>query len=250
VAALLGLLGLVAVGTARLATTAAASTAGASAVSLVDDDGGAALFSSSGLRPGAVQAACVGLSAAGSVDPSSEVSLTADARTGGLAPYLQVWVERGAVPAGGSCADFSGSVIWTGTLDRFPVTGTAGIATGWRPALTPHSVYRFTVSVLDDPRAQALRTSASFRWAFSETGAAPVAPMAVPTTAAPTRDAARVGQRRSRRVSGRPIVRLVRDDGVWFSRGDRVSLRRTPSAPEELHAVGDPNGPCVRGTAG
>jgi hypothetical protein len=181
------LLALAAVGTAQLATTAAASTAGASAVSLVDDHGGAALFSSANLRPGSVQAACVGLTAGGSVDPSTEVSLTAAVHAGGLAPYLRVWVEHGAVPPGGSCADLVGSLLWTGTLDRFPATGTAGIATGWRPALTQRDVYRVTVSVLDDPRAQGLATSATFRWAFSEAAPPPVAAPATPT-AAPTTD--------------------------------------------------------------
>ena len=44
-------------------------------------------------------------------------------------------------------------------------------------------------------------------------------------------------------MAGRPIVRLVRDDGERFVPGDRVSLRRTDSAPQELRAVGDPDGP-------
>lgn len=167
-----------------MATTAAASTEGATAVSLVDDDGGAALFSAAELSPGHVRAACVGLSASGSVDPTTEVALTADVPAGGLSPYLQVWVEQGSVPAGGSCGDFSGGVVWSGTLDRIPATGTAGIPTGWHPALTQHSVYRFTVSVLDDPRAQKLRTSATFQWSFTE-AAPPPDPLPVPT-AAPT----------------------------------------------------------------
>ena len=44
-------------------------------------------------------------------------------------------------------------------------------------------------------------------------------------------------------MAGRPIVRLVCDDGDMFARGDRVSLRRTNSAPKELRAIGDPDGP-------
>lgn len=163
---------------------ATADAATVSAVSLVDDDGGVALFSAAGLSPGQVQAACVGVSASGSVDPATEVSLTAAVLSGGLSPYLQVWVERGSVPAGGSCGDFSGGVVWSGTLDRFPATGTAGIPTGWHPALSQHSVYRFTASVFDDPRAQDLRTSATFRWSFTE--AAPVPPPAPPLPVPPT----------------------------------------------------------------
>jgi hypothetical protein len=137
-----------------------------------------------------VQSACIGLTAGGSADPATEVALSADVQRGGLAPYLQVWVERGSVPAGGSCAAFTGAQIWNGTLDRFPGTATAGIATGWRPAVAQRSVYRFTVTVLDDPRAEALRTSATFRWSLTEEGPPPAdptpEPVATPTpTAAP-----------------------------------------------------------------
>lgn len=183
------LLALLTAGTARLVTTAVASTAGATAVSLVDDDGGAALFSAAGLSPGQVQAACVGLTAGGSVDPATEVRLTADVAPGGLAPYLQVWVQEGSVPVGGSCGAFSGALVWSGTLAGFPAAGTAGIPTGWRPALISHSVYRFTVRVLDDPRAQNLGTSATFHWSFTEASPPPVvqppAP-AAPSSAGPT----------------------------------------------------------------
>jgi len=40
-----------------------------------------------------------------------------------------------------------------------------------------------------------------------------------------------------------PIVRLVRDEGAWFERGDRGNLQRIPSTPSELHAVRDEHGP-------
>lgn len=167
-------------------TTTVVPTAGTTAVGLVDDDGGAALFSSAGLRPGRVESACVGLTASGSVDAATEVALHADATSGGLSPYLKVWVERGTAPAGGSCGAFSGALLWSGTLDRFPATGTPGIATGWRPAVTQRSVYRFTVTVLDDPRAASRSSSATFRWAFTE---APPATPPPPTPAPPSTEA-------------------------------------------------------------
>ena len=44
-------------------------------------------------------------------------------------------------------------------------------------------------------------------------------------------------------MAGRPIARLVRDDGEWFSPGDRVRLQRTLSTPQELHAIRDAGGP-------
>lgn len=168
-----------------MVTTVDASAAGSSAISLVDDAGGAALFSSAGLSPGRVESACVGLTASGSVDPVTEVALNADVTSGGLSPYLRMWVERGTVPPGGTCGAFSGAVLWSGTLDQFPATGTRGIATGWRPAVTQRSVYRFTVTVLDDPRAASLSSSATFRWAFTEAAPRPPAPVP-PTTTPPT----------------------------------------------------------------
>ncbi len=67
-------LGLLAVGTLPLGLTATAATAGTTAVSLIDDDGGAALFAPVALTPGRVQTACVGLTASGSVDPGTEVA--------------------------------------------------------------------------------------------------------------------------------------------------------------------------------
>jgi hypothetical protein len=44
-------------------------------------------------------------------------------------------------------------------------------------------------------------------------------------------------------MAGRPIARLVRDDGERFARGDRVQLHRTRSTPPEWHAAKDPRGP-------
>jgi hypothetical protein len=43
-------------------------------------------------------------------------------------------------------------------------------------------------------------------------------------------------------MAGRPIARLVRDDGQLLVRGDRVSLRRTRSTPPEWHAIKDAHG--------
>jgi hypothetical protein len=44
-------------------------------------------------------------------------------------------------------------------------------------------------------------------------------------------------------MSGRPIVRLIHDDGDMFAPGDRVRLDRTLSTPPELHGVRDTDGP-------
>jgi hypothetical protein len=179
------LLALSALGSLQWALTATVPTAATSTVSLVDEDGGSSLFSAARLSPGRIETACVGLTASGSIDPATEVGLSADVTSGALAPYLQVWVERGSVPDGGSCASFSGASIWSGTLAQFPRTGTAGIPTGWQPALAQRSVYRFTVTLLDDPRAQELQAAASFRWSLTEAGPPPVEPTPDPEPVSP-----------------------------------------------------------------
>lgn len=169
-----------AVGVLGLPFPATASAAVTSAISLVDDRNGAALFSTAVLSPGRVDTACVGLSASGSVDAGTEVELSAQSRSGDLARYLVVSVDRGSVPDGGSCASFSGERIFSGTLAEVPDADGPGIPTGWRPALAQRSVYRFSVTVLDDPAAQGLDASATFRWSLTEGDPPPQQPMPAP----------------------------------------------------------------------
>ncbi len=164
---------------AGLLPVQASPGAAASVVSLVDDDGGAGLFTSDGMRPGRLDTACVAVSVDGSADPLAEVRLTADVTTPDLAPYLVVIVDRGTVGSFGNCATFTGDRIWSGTLAQMPADAASGIPTGWRPALDPHAVYRFTVTVLDDDRAQDRSTRAAFVWTLSTSGSP--APPPTPT---------------------------------------------------------------------
>src|SRR3712207_95609 len=127
---------------------AAAST---SAVSLVDDRGGAALFTSTGLRPGHTETACVALAVTGSAQAFSEVTLSADVAQDDLAPYLSLFVERGALDDPSRCASFTGVPAWSGTLDQLPRTAAAGGPTGWRPGSPGSTGYRVTATVLGDP---------------------------------------------------------------------------------------------------
>jgi hypothetical protein len=142
---------------------AAAST---SAVSLVDDRGGTALFTSTGLRPGASETACVSLAVTGSARSTGEVTLSAEVTEEALAPYLHLTVERGTLGNPARCASFTGAPAWSGTLAQLPRTAAAGIPTGWRPGDATTTTYRVSVTVLDDPRAQGLRAAARFVWAL------------------------------------------------------------------------------------
>ncbi|MBM7807357.1 outer membrane biosynthesis protein TonB [Geodermatophilus bullaregiensis] len=145
-------------------TTPAA--AGTTAVSLVDDRGGAALFRSTGLTPGRTESACVALAVTGSAESLGEVELSATGTGGDLAPYLQVGIEAGTLADPARCATFSGVPVWRGTLAQLPTDAIAGIPTGWRPEVASRAVFRLTVSVPDDPTAQGRRAAATFVWAL------------------------------------------------------------------------------------
>ena len=167
----------------------AAPVEGTSAVDLHDDDGGAALFGSDGLHPGRLDTACVALSTAGPAAPSDEVRLSAEVSNADLAPYLLLTVERGSAGAFGNCASFTGEPLWSGTLAEFPPTASSGIITGWRPGLVDRVIYRFTVTVADDARAQQRSAAATFVWtldrAAEATAPAPPSLAPPPVTAAP-----------------------------------------------------------------
>lgn len=156
------------------------AAAGTSAVSLVDDRNGAALFASTGLRPGSAETACVALTVTGAAQSFGDVGLSAEVTQADLAPYLLVTVERGTLGDPASCASFSGQPVWTGTLAQLPGTTAAGVPTGWQPGVVPTMAYRFTVTVLDDPRAQDLGASAAFVWSLDVEPAPDPAPRPEP----------------------------------------------------------------------
>lgn len=165
---------------------ARAEPAGASEVSLHDDDGGAALFDSRGLHPGRVDSACVALSVSGSTDPADEVRLSTEVTNDDLAPFLLLTVERGSVARSGVCATFTGEPLWSGTLAEFPRSAASGIVTGWRPGLVDRETYRFSVTVLDDSRAQRRGAAATFVWTLDEAGAGATPEPAPTPTPEPT----------------------------------------------------------------
>lgn len=148
---------------------AAAST---SAVSLVDDRGGAALFTSTGLRPGSTASACVTLTVTGTAS-SARVTLSAEVTQDDLAPYLFLTLERGTLADPTRCASFTGVPAWSGTLAQLPRTAATGVPTGWRPVDATSTTYRVSVTVLDDDRAQGLPAAATFVWALDVEPAPP-----------------------------------------------------------------------------
>jgi len=158
---------------------------GSTSVRLVDDRAGGALFTSTGLAPGHLEQRCVVLAVTGSAQSFSGVDLSAVVPRADLAPYLSLTVERGVLADPARCETFSGQPVWTGTLAQLPGTPAAGIATGWQPGLDQWAVFRLSVGVLDDPRAQGLSAQASFVWSLdvTPTPAPVVAPAPAPAQA-------------------------------------------------------------------
>ncbi|MCZ2830195.1 hypothetical protein O2W14_15260 [Modestobacter sp. VKM Ac-2986] len=138
-------------------------------VRLVDDRAGGALFTSTGLVPGQVEQRCVALEVTGAAQSFSGVGLSAEVSQADLAPYLSLTVERGALADPTRCETFTGQQVWTGTLAQLPGTPATDVPTGWRPGREQQAVFRFSVGVLDDPRAQGRTARASFVWSLDVT---------------------------------------------------------------------------------
>ncbi|GAB2595008.1 hypothetical protein GCM10009593_40180 [Microlunatus antarcticus] len=94
---------------------------------LGDDDSGSALFSATGLKPGASGSRCVAVTSTGSLASSVKLYATDVAGTKSLATYLGWTVTQGTGGTYSTCSGFtalsSGSSVYSGTLAGF--TGSA-----------------------------------------------------------------------------------------------------------------------------
>jgi hypothetical protein len=137
---------------------------------LTDTDADTAMFTDGTvLAPGSTHSRCITVAYVGDVDPAA-VRLYAAQVTGGLAPFLDVVVELGAATddSFGSCAAFVPSAtVFSGTLADFAADHAAyasGMPT-WQPAGDDGTrSFRFSLSVRDDPRAEAETASFGFTW--------------------------------------------------------------------------------------
>jgi hypothetical protein len=131
-------------------TTGPASAWAAGTVSLTDDDGGTALFSATGLKPGSTGQRCIRVTYTGDV-ASGDVRLYSAAPTGTLGGYITLTVELGTVGTFASCGAFAASstlinnvlLSTVGTKTDFA----GGYSTGWTPAVGQSRVFRFTYTV-------------------------------------------------------------------------------------------------------
>ena len=143
--------------------TAIAFATGSVAIS--DDDGGTALFNVAAMSPGTSEVKCIEVTYDGSAVPADVKLFGTSAGT--LAPYLDVDIAIGTVGTFASCAGFTGTSIYNGTLDGFSTTHvdwSNGLAS-FSPAATGESrVFQFTVDVQNVTAAQDKTASASFTW--------------------------------------------------------------------------------------
>ena len=149
----------------------------AGTVSISDNDAGGSLMSLSNAKPGASSTGCIVVTYGGTLD--STVVLYGST-TGSLAPYLSLSVTRGTSSGPfNSCAGFTADVtnyigagpgiIYSGTVSSFPTSYATGLVdpTAGSPETWTTSevhAYMFVVSLVNDPAAQALSSTASFTW--------------------------------------------------------------------------------------
>lgn len=128
-------------------------------VALTDDDANVALFSASGLAPGATGTKCIVVTSTGTLPSTVKLYGTGAATTKSLSSHIQLAVVQGTGGSFGSCTGFAptatGSSVYSGTLEAFGSSATSfasGLGT-WAPtgAATESRTYQFTYTV--DPAA-------------------------------------------------------------------------------------------------
>lgn len=169
----------------------ASPAAGAEAeggVSLFDDDGGRALFTAADrLAPGRPLSACVRVGTR-TARAGDAVWFAAVDVSGALAAHVTVTLESGDGGRFGDCTGFTGTTLWTGTLDRLAAASAGnGLDTGWAPAAEPVRSFRVTVLMDPDLQVQGLTARGDLVWRLDrDVVVDPPGPTDTPTTEPPT----------------------------------------------------------------
>ncbi|WP_260855866.1 hypothetical protein [Curtobacterium sp. 9128] len=139
------------------------------AVTLTDDDAGAALFDVDDLIPGSTGTNCITVTST-TTNPSQVRMYTADqSDEAQIAQHLDMTVERGSLTTTGDCSTFTtGSTVHDGTLAGLLALDSFGAGVDdWAPAVgTTSTTYRFTYTLgTDTPNtAQASAAGTTFVW--------------------------------------------------------------------------------------
>jgi hypothetical protein len=146
-------------------TSNASNNWAAGDVVIGDDDDTSAMFGIGNMAPGDSVVKCIAVTYSGSL-PNADVSLYGTSG-GSLDAYLDLTIERGTGGSFSDCTGFSGSPVFSDTLEYFSsnhINFGNGI-TGWSPSSTPVSqTYRFTLTLQNNDLAQGLSTTGTFTW--------------------------------------------------------------------------------------
>jgi hypothetical protein len=167
------LVGTLVLGTSRAAFFATTDSTGnslaAGDVLLSDDDSASAMFAVTNMAPGSTAVKCINVQYDGSIAPADVVLYVAagDLAGTGLDDYLNMTVEVGSGGGFADCSGFTGTSVYSGTLDGF-AAGFTDFASGtgsWIATSTGDDrTYRFSFELQDDNAAQAKTATVDFTW--------------------------------------------------------------------------------------
>lgn len=150
-------------------------------VALSDDDGGAAMFSQSAVKPGSSGQKCITVTYNGSITSGVRLFIATGGLTGStpLASALTLVVEEGSGSSFGAspdCTGFTatGGPLYSGTLNGFATTRTqySNGVSAWAPtgaAQTRTFRFAWTLPTSADNTVQNLSTTATFTWEAQNT---------------------------------------------------------------------------------
>jgi len=142
-------------------------------VAIADDDAGAALFTATGLKPGAAQTRCVAVTSTGSAPAAIRLYGTGRSSSRSLSSYLTVTVTAGSGGSGANCTGFTPSAtLYSGTLAAFPAGYATGLGSWTTTGTAPESTtYRFTYALSATAAATAAGGAAAiaFTWEAQNT---------------------------------------------------------------------------------
>jgi hypothetical protein len=135
-------------------------------VAISDDDGGTALFTATGLKPGSTGQKCILVTSTGNL--ASTVKLYGTGLSGTLGSDIDLDVEEGTPGTFSSCSTFTGSSLYSGTVAGFAGAKTS-FATGvssWAPtgSGSASKSYRFTYTVKSSSNLQGASAGLGFTW--------------------------------------------------------------------------------------
>jgi hypothetical protein len=135
-------------------------------VVLSDDDLGVALFATqTNLKPGSTGEKCILVTSTGSL--ASTVKLYSTGLTGTLGADIDLVIDEGTPGDFDDCSTFTGSNLYTGTVDGFAADSTdfSDGVSAWAPAGgTESKTYRFEYTINSGSTMQGATAGLAFTW--------------------------------------------------------------------------------------